>query len=101
MRILILDNEAVGALRDPHHRHHRQAMAFLEAHRPVRRADKGRRTVVPTAVRVEAGWDRTAPASAFINRLNIIDVSLDKTAADYAAILLTHQNVSIADAHVG
>jgi hypothetical protein len=101
MRTLILHNEAVAALRDPRHQHHRQALAYLEANRAARRADKDRRTVVPTAVRVEAGWDRTDPATAPINRLNVADASLDPAATNTAAALAVAHSVSVADAHIG
>lgn len=101
MRTLLLDNEAVAALRDPHHPHHRAAMAAYEANRPARRRDPARRTMVPTAVRVEAGWDRTHPRAAAINRLQIHDVPLDPAAANEAARISAAHRVSVADAHLG
>ena len=63
---LILDNEAVQALRDPGHRKHRRALAFVESTLARRRG--GLTPVVPTAVRVEAGWDRCAARSATMMR---------------------------------
>lgn len=101
MRVLILDNEAVSALRDAHHPHHKRVLGLVEANRPVRRADKDRRTVVPTAVRVEASWDRAEPSAAPVNRLRIQDVELDERAANVAARLHRDHPVSVADAHVG
>ena len=40
--------------------------------------------VVPTAVRVEAGWDRTSPAWVFPNRLRIADGPLGTASANPA-----------------
>ena len=56
---------------------------------------------VPTAVRVEAGWDRTSPAWAFLHRLRILDVPLDATNANLAAGIGSRVSISVADAHVG
>lgn len=101
-RTVLLDNEAVQALGDPGHRKHRAALAMVEATagRNLRRAGSIR-LVVPTAVRVEAGWDRRALAGATINRLRIGDAALDRDAADQAAALRTRLGVSVADAHLG
>src|SRR2546428_508563 len=57
--------------------------------------------VVPTAVRVEAGWDRTASAWAFPNRLRINDMPLDSVHANTAAAIRNPTGVSVADAHLG
>ena len=57
--------------------------------------------VVPTAVRVEAGWDRTAPTAALINLLRIGDAVLGTPSSDTAAALVSRHGVSIADAHIG
>jgi predicted nucleic acid-binding protein len=57
--------------------------------------------VVPTAVRVEAGWDRTMPAWAFLNRLLIGDITLDGSSANIAASIRQDARVSVADAHIG
>jgi hypothetical protein len=51
------------------------------------------RVVVPTAIRVEAGWDRTAPDGAFPNHLRIADVSPRPP--------FKPTGVSVADAHLG
>jgi predicted nucleic acid-binding protein len=56
---------------------------------------------VPTAVRVEAGWDRTSPAWVFPNRLRIADVPLDAAYASTAAAIRHRAGVSVADAHLG
>ena len=96
---LVLDNEAVQALLDPAHRKHRRALAFVEA--AVSRGRGGAAPVVPTAVRVEAAWDRRAPGAAAINRLRITDAVLDRAAADRAAALVAALRVAVADAHIG
>jgi hypothetical protein len=56
---------------------------------------------MPTAVRVEAGWDRTASAWAFPNRLRITDMPLDSLYANSAAAIRNRTGVSVADAHLG
>jgi hypothetical protein len=99
---VVLDNEAVQGLLDPHHPKHRRVVALLTEvnRRNVRRA--GRVTViVPTTVRVEAGWDRTDPAGANANRLaRPRDHILDTVAADRAALLRAAADVSVVDACV-
>jgi hypothetical protein len=100
-RVVLLDNEAVQALRDPAHRKHQRALdevafAFRRAVRALRV-----RVAVPAAVRVEAGWDRTAAAWAFINRFPITDIPLDAGHADVAAGIANRTGVSVADAHLG
>ena len=57
--------------------------------------------VVPTAVRVEAGWDRTSPAWVFPNRLRIADSLLDTVSANTAAGIRDRIGVSVADSHIG
>lgn len=100
-RILILDNEPVQALLDPRHQH-RAAMAFLEVPAMRNRRKAGAMSVVvPTTVRVEAGWDRTASRSATANRLPIMDDVLDSRTANQAARLSRTLGVSPADAHIG
>ena len=100
-RVILLDNEAVHALADPAHRKHRRVVAYAEiaARRKARAIPVS--IAVPSAVRVEAGWDRTARAWAFINRLRIADIPLDKSHADAAAGLRSRTGVSVADAHLG
>lgn len=102
MRVLVLDNEAVQALRSPAHRKHRAVLAHLVGmtHRRWRGADCS--AIVPTAVRVEAGWNRSDAASAAVNRLRIADHPLDDATADLAAeIKAGLAGVSVADAHLG
>ena len=57
--------------------------------------------MVPVAVRVEAGWDRTSPQWAFLNLLRITDVPLDAGHANAAASIHEQAQVSVADAHIG
>ena len=57
--------------------------------------------VVPTAVGVEAGWDRTSPAWVFPNRLRIADSPLDTASASMAAGIRNQPGVSVADSHIG
>lgn len=101
-RSVVLDNEAVQALTDPRHAKHRRALALVEATAARNRRRAGsQRLVVPTAVRVEAGWDRTEPRAAVINRLRVTDHSLDSVAANRAASIRTALTVSVPDAHLG
>lgn len=101
MSVVVLDNEAVQALVDPQHAKHRRVLAHLES--AVVRRGRGdmARVVVPCAVRVEAGWDRSAPTRAAIKRFRIADVPLDGRQSDVAAAVVDREGVSVADAHVG
>lgn len=100
-RLVLLDNEAVQALRDPAHRKHQRVLEETQAifRRAVRSLSV--RVAVPVAVRVEAGWDRTAPAWAFVNRFPIDDIPLDAANANAAAGVVRRTGVSVADAHLG
>ncbi|MGI9118661.1 MAG: hypothetical protein ACR2G7_00750 [Acidimicrobiales bacterium] len=101
-RNVILDNEAVQAIQDVGHPKHRRALAVVEAATAPRARRLGSfRLVVPTTIRVEAGWDRTASRAAVINRLRIIDHQLDSDAANRAASIRNALGVSVADAHLG
>jgi hypothetical protein len=99
-RTVVFDNEAIQALVDPRHRKHRRVLAVVEAvaARNLRRSGSVR-LVVPTAVRVEAGWDRHAPRAAAVNRLRIHDAPLDGEMANRAARIGAALAVSVADAH--
>ena len=102
MRTVVLDNEAVQALASATHPKHRHVLAHLEGVATRRRRGHAVSTVVPTAVRVEAGWDRTAPGAALLNRFRIIDQPLDGPAANVAATLVSSGVASsVADAHIG
>ena len=99
---LLLDNEAVQALADHHHRKHRRALAFIEvANQRRARRRQPLTVVVPVAVRVEAGWDRIAPRAALLNRMSSArDAILDGRGADRAAELREQSGVSVVDATV-
>lgn len=101
MRAVVLDNEAVQALASPDHDKHRVVVAPLAGVVTRRRRGAGMVAVVPTAVRVEAGWDRSDPRAAPINRFRVLDVALDTDLANRAARIVTGTGVSIADAHLG
>jgi predicted nucleic acid-binding protein len=99
--IVLLDNEAVQALRDPGHPKHRRVLGHVQVavERKARMMPVG--IAAPTAVRVEAGWNRTASGWAFINRLRIADIPLDAKHANAAAAIASRTGVSVADAHLG
>lgn len=102
MRAVVLDNEAVQALRDEAHGKHRQVVAHLAAIVQRRRRGFDVAAVVPTAVRVEAGWDRSQPTAAAMNRFRVTDHVLDGASADVAAAIAGDlTGVSVADAHLG
>jgi len=98
---ILLDNEAVQALADPSHRKHRRALGYAQVVISRKARADPVNVAVPAAVRVEAGWDRTAPAWAFVNRLRIADIPLDRTHANTAAAISSRTGVSVADAHLG
>lgn len=101
LKTLVLDNEAVQAATSINHPKHRKALSFIEvtASRNQRRAGSIA-LVVPTTVRVEAGWDRQAPAAAVVNRLRVSDVRLGTADANRAAQVRSALGVSVVDAHV-
>lgn len=99
---LVLDNEAVQALIALAHPKHRRVLAHLEA--VVARRKQGSTSSVvwvPTSVRVEAGWDRTAATAAVVNRFRILDHDLEATRANRAVAIRLHTGASVVDAHVG
>lgn len=100
-RLVILDNEAVQALQDPAHSKHRQVVSQAQVVVSRKRHAAAIEMAVPTAVRVEAGWDRTSPAWIFPNRLRIADIPLDTAHASTAAAIRNQTGVSVADAHLG
>ncbi len=101
MRTVVLDNEAVQALTDPTHPKHRVVVAHLAGAVSRRRRGNIVDAVVPTTVRVEAGWDRAAPAAAAINRFRVRDHVLDAPAANVAAGIQGRCGLGPADAHIG
>jgi len=100
-RLVVLDNEAVQALAGPEHPKHKRVLGHIEAVERRKRRAAAITLVVPAAVRVEAGWDRTSPRWAFLNRLRIADVPLDAAQANAAAAIHGQVQVSVADAHIG
>ena len=101
MSVVVLDNEAVQALVNPHHAKHRRVIAHMEGALSRRRRGDSVRVVVPCAVRVEAAWDRSTPTGAAISRFRVTDVLLDTGHSDLAAAIVRRDGVSVADAHVG
>ena len=99
--LVVLDCEAVQALRDPGHPKHRQVVSQAQVVASRKRRAVAIQMVVPTAVRVEAGWDRTSPAWVFPNRLRIADSLLDTVSANTAAGIRDQTGVSVADSHLG
>lgn len=100
-RLIVLDSQAVAALRDPRHPRHRKVVSYAQVVAGRKRRAAAAELVVPTAVRAEAGWDRTSPAWAFPNQLRITDIPLDTAAANTAAAIRDRTGVSVADAHIG
>lgn len=100
-RRVLLDSEAVVALSRNSHASHRRVLALMQVVAGRKARHQRVDVVVPTTVRVEAGWDRTAPAWALVNRLRIADASLDAEKANAAAATRTRTGVSVTDAHLG
>jgi hypothetical protein len=100
-RLVVLDNEAVNALANPAHSKHRRVVSYAQVVVSRKRRAAAIDVVVPTAVRVEAGWDRTSPSWAFLNGLRIADILLDTVGANGAAAICQRRAVSVADAHLG
>ena len=99
--LVILDKEAVRALGDPAHPKHRRVVSHLQVVARRKRRAEAVQVAVPTAVRVEAGWDRGSAAWGFLNRLRITDVPLDQSHSDIAAAIQSETAVSAGYAHLG
>jgi len=99
--LVVLDCEAIQALRDPGHPKHRRVVSHAQVVASRKHRAVAIQMVVPTAVRVEAGWDRTSPAWVFANRLRITDSPLDTASANTAAGIRDRTRVSVADSHLG
>ena len=99
--LIVLDNEAVQALSDPAHKKHVHVVSHVRVVADRKSRGLPVTVSVPTTVRVEAGWDRTMPAWAFLNRLRIADIALDGLNANIAASIRQDARVSVADAHIG
>jgi|GEM_PF-680779 len=99
---VVLDSEAVDALADPRHPKHRHALAYIEVTNERRARNERIRVVAPTAVRVEARWDRRAPTAADLNRIagardHLLDTGAANRAAELAGLV---PGVSVVDAAV-
>lgn len=99
--LVLLDNEAVLALADPAHSKHPHVVGHVQVVARRKRRAMPVNVAVPTAVRVEAGWNRNSPGWAFLNRLRIADIPLDGPHANTAASIRHDMRVSVADAHIG
>ena len=99
--LVLLDNEAVQALADPAHRKHPHVVSHVQVVASRKRRAAPITIAVPTAIRVEAGWNRNSPAWTFTNRLRIADIPLDAPYANVAASIRHAAQVSVADAHIG
>jgi hypothetical protein len=99
--LVVLDCEAIQALRDPGHPKHRRVVSHAQVVASRKRRAVEIQMVVPTAVRVEVGWDRTSPAWVFTNRLRVADSPLDTASANTAAGIRDRTGVSVADSHMG
>ena len=99
--LVVLDCEAIQALRDPSHPKHRRVVSHTQVVASRKRRAVAIQMMVPTAVRVEAGWDRTSPMWVFTNRLRIADSPLDTASANTAAAIRDRTGVSVADSHFG
>jgi hypothetical protein len=99
---VILDSGAVTALSDVRHPKHRALLPYLEGTAQRRTRNTSQRVLVPVAVRIEAGWDRTDPKAAVVNRVSgARDVPLTGDAANKAERLRAATGVSVVDATVG
>jgi len=99
--LVLLDNEAVQALADPSHPKHSHVISHVQVVTARKRRAMPITLAVPTAIRVEAGWNRNSPAWSFINRLRVADIPLDASYANIAASIRRDAQVSVADAHIG
>src|ERR1700761_4020337 len=83
--LVVLDCEAVQELGFPGHPRLRRVVSQAQVVANCKRGAVAIQVVVPTAVRVEAGWDRASPAWVVPNRLRIADSLLDTVSANTAA----------------
>ncbi len=99
--LVLLDNEAIQALGDVDHPKHRRVLSHIQVVAQRKRRAVQVSVAVPTTVRVEAGWDRTAASWALANHLRIGDETLDAAQANTAAMIRKRIDISVADAHLG
>ena len=98
---LVLDNEALQVLAHPHHRKHSDLVAFVETEqRAALRSRRAPGLRTSSVARVEAGVDRTSPASAVFNRFRVGDVLVTPDRADRAIRLNAEVGASAVDACV-
>ncbi len=100
-RLVVLEDEAAQALCGRWHPKRRQVLAHVDVVALRKRRRALIRVGVPTAVRVEAGWDRRDQRWALANQLVVVDLPLERIAADTGAAIRTRVGVSVADAHLG
>ncbi len=98
---VVLDNEAVQALLTASHPKHRKVLAHMQVVAMRKSKAASIITVAPTAVRVEAGCDRSAPTANLFNNLRIVDAALGTIEANSAVRIRAETGVSVADSHVG
>ncbi len=101
-QVILLDNEAVRALADPAHPKHRRAVGYaqLANQRKARAVDIS--IAVPSAVRVEAGWNHTRLRTGRSSTGSGSPTSRSTRATPTsAAAVRTRTGVSVADAHLG
>lgn len=96
--LIILDSQAVTSLADPSHRRHRRVVAMSQAIAGRKRHAAAVEVVVPTSVRVEAGWDRGSVAWVFPHQLCITDFPIDNARANAATAISHHPGISVTDA---
>src|SRR5689334_11429402 len=99
--LVVLDCEAIQALRDPGHPKHCRVVSHAQVMASRKRRAVAIQMAVPTTVRVEAGWDRTSRAWVLPNRLRIADSPLDTASANAAADIRDRTGVPVADSHMG
>lgn len=99
--LVLLDNEAVQALGAAVHPKHRKVLSYVQVVTQRKRRAVRVTIAIPTTVRVEAGWDRTAASWSFPNSLRIADAVLDASQANRAASIREGTGGSVADAHLG
>lgn len=99
--LVLLDNEAVQALADPAHPKHPHVVSHVQVVASRKRRAMLITVAVPTAIRVEAGWNRNSPAWAFLNRLRIATYRSTPPSANAAASIRHGAQVSVADSHIG
>lgn len=101
--LIVLDSEAVAALHSTKGSKHRKVVSHLQVVAQRKRRAAPVSIVVPTSVRVESGWDRSAPGWSLANQVGVVDVSLSTSLANRAATIRFSGRtpLSVADSHIG